>query len=76
MNITRRPLILATILLYLLHQDFWLWREARPVMLGLPAGLLYHAGYTVAAALLMWLLVKLAWPAELEREAGGKGKTS
>jgi len=54
-------------LLYLLHQDFWLWRESRPLVLGfLPPGLFYHAVYTLAAALLMAALVRWAWPDHLE----------
>ena len=53
--------------LYLLHQDFWLWREARPLVLGfLPVGLFYHASYTLACVLLMAILVKWAWPGHLE----------
>ena len=51
----------AVALLYLLHQDFWFWREARPLVFGfLPIGLFYHAAFTVASALVLWLLVK--WP--------------
>lgn len=58
----------ATITLYLLHQDTWLWREARPLVFGfLPAGLAYHAAYTLGAAALMAALVRWAWPAHLER---------
>ena len=54
-------------LLYLLHQDFWFWRDARPLVFGfLPIGLFYHAVFTVASSLVLWLLVKLAWPAQLE----------
>jgi hypothetical protein len=61
-------LALLTIALYLLHQDTWFWREARPLVFGiLPVGLFYHAAYTLAAALLMTLLVRAAWPSELER---------
>jgi hypothetical protein len=61
-------LVLATLTLYLLHQDVWLWRSARPLVFGfLPIGLFYHALYCVLAALLMRLLVVLAWPAHLER---------
>jgi hypothetical protein len=61
---------LATLALYLLHQDVWLWRSARPLVFGfVPIGLFYHAGYAVLASLLMWLLVRHAWPAHLEREA-------
>jgi len=64
-------LALATIALYLLHQDVWLWRSARPFVFGfLPVGLAYHALYCLLASLLMLLLVRLAWPARLEREAG------
>ena len=54
-------------LLYVLHQDFWFWREARPLVFGiLPIGLFYHAVFTVASSGVLWLLVKLAWPAHLE----------
>jgi hypothetical protein len=52
----------AVALLYLLHQDFWFWREARPLVFGfLPIGLFYHAVFTLASALVMWLLVRAAW---------------
>jgi hypothetical protein len=55
--------------LYVLHQDFWFWRTARPLVFGfIPVGLFYHACFAVASALLMWLLVRFAWPAHLERE--------
>ena len=54
--------------LYVLHQDFWFWREARPLVFGfLPIGLFYHAAYTLAISLLLWLLVRTHWPAHLER---------
>jgi len=59
---------LATLALYLLHQDVWLWRSARPLVFGfLPIGLFYHAAYCLLAAALMRLLVVHAWPAHLER---------
>src|ERR1041384_1732542 len=57
--------------LYVLHQDFWFWRTANPLAFGfIPVGLLYHACYTLATAFALWLLVKYAWPSELE-EGGG-----
>jgi len=63
-------LVLATLVVYALHQDFWFWRRARPLLFGfLPAGLWYHVAYAVLASLLMWLLVAHAWPAHLERDA-------
>ncbi len=67
----KRGLLAAAVAaLYVLHQDVWLWSSARPLVLGfLPVGLFYHACYSVAAALLMWLLVAHAWPSRLEEEA-------
>ena len=62
-------LVLAVIVLYALHQDVWFWRTARPLLFGIvPIGLVYHAGFSVAASLLMLAFVKFAWPAHLERE--------
>jgi len=58
-------LVLA--LFYALHQDFWFWREARPLVFGfLPIGLFYHAAYTLATAALLWWLVRGHWPTHLE----------
>ena len=63
-------LVVAVVALYLLHQDFWFWRTARPLVFGfIPIGLFYHACFAVAASLLMWLLVAHAWPSRLERES-------
>jgi hypothetical protein len=33
-----------------------------------PIGLFYQGCFSIAAALLMWLLVKYAWPVHLEQE--------
>jgi len=52
---------------YVLHQDTWFWREARPFIFGfLPVGLFYHAAYTVGCTLLLWLLVRTTWPGHLD----------
>jgi hypothetical protein len=60
-------LTLLVIGVYLLHQDFWNWKEAKPLIFGfLPIGLAYHAGYSIVASILMAVLVKFAWPAHLE----------
>lgn len=57
----------AAAALYLLHQDVWLWRTARPLVFGfLAPGLAWHAAYCMASAVLMWTLASLAWPAHLE----------
>jgi len=53
--------------LYVLHQDFWFWREARPLVFGfLPVGLFYHAAFTLATSLALWGLVRLVWPSHLD----------
>lgn len=63
-------LVAAVIALYLLHQDFWNWRTAHPLVFGfLPIGMFYHACYTMAVSLVMWLLVKFAWPEHLENQS-------
>jgi len=71
----RALLVLAVAALYVLHQDVWFWRTAPPLVFGfLPVGLFYHACFSVAASLLMWLLVSQAWPAHLEDEVEHKGR--
>ncbi len=74
----RALLVIIVGVLYVLHQDFWFWRAAHPLVFGfLPVGLFYHACYTVATVLVMMLLVRIAWPSELEEgvgeERGGDG---
>lgn len=65
-----KPLLLTglVIALYLLHQDFWNWRKVEPLAFGfIPVGLAYHAAYSVAASVLMAVLVRFAWPRHLEQ---------
>ena len=65
---------LVTALVYLLHQDFWFWRSARPLVFGfLPVGLAYHAGYTLGISLLMLYFVRHHWPSHLEADADPHG---
>ena len=72
---TRLLLVAAVAALYLAHQDFWFWRSARPLVFGfLPIGIAYHGLYCVAAALLMWALTKVAWPAHLEQADRDRGR--
>ena len=51
---------------YLLHQDYWNWHDKTLVFGILPIGLAYHAGFTVLCAIMMWMLVKFAWPSQIE----------
>jgi len=61
-------LVVAVAALYILHQDIWFWRSSHLVFGFIPIGLFYHGVFSIAAALLMWLLVTFAWPSHLERE--------
>ncbi|MBI4906406.1 MAG: hypothetical protein HY820_22440 [Acidobacteria bacterium] len=63
-------LIALVVAYWALHQDFWNWRSLHPLTFGfLPPGLTYHALYTLGIPLLMWILVRFAWPHSLEHEA-------
>ena len=60
-------LFLLALVVYLLHQDFWNWKQHEPLIFGfLPVGLAYHAGYSILAAIMMAVFVKFAWPKDLE----------
>ena len=69
MNTPRRRLLLYALLaaLYLLHTDLWLWNDPS-WSFGLPIGLTYHVFYCLAAAAMMALLVRHAWPRALSME--------
>jgi hypothetical protein len=67
MKTTVAALLVAA--LWVLHQDFWFWRDARPLVFGvLPIGLFYHVAYTLATSLLLWTLVKMLWPWHLDTD--------
>lgn len=65
----------SIILLAVLHQDFWWWDTADPLLFGfVPIGLSYHAAISLAAAVLWALAVKYCWPVGLkddDRPGGG-----
>ncbi len=69
MTVRRSVLLtLAVLVLYAVHQDFWFRDVARPLVFGfLPIGLFYHVVLCLAIAGLMWVLVRYAWPVQLER---------
>lgn len=61
-----RPLLYAAlVLLYLLHNDFWLWHDS-DWWLGLPVGMTYHIFYCLVAMVMLVMLVRYAWPHHLE----------
>jgi len=73
----KKLLFLIAGILYILHQDFWLWDNATLVLGFFPIGLLYHVIFCLAACGLMIALVRYAWPAHLDGDeppAGGEGR--
>lgn len=66
----RRWLWLGIVLLALAHHDFWLWDDARLVFGFLPVGMAYHVVYSILAALFWVIVLRWAWPDELEEWAG------
>ena len=65
---SRWLLYLLIAVMYILHNDLWLW-DNPTLVFGLPAGFSYHIAFCFAAALLLTLLVTYAWPDNLEGEA-------
>jgi len=60
-------LLTVLVLGYLaLHHDIWNWTDRTLVGGVLPKGLAYHAMYSIGASVLMAILVKFAWPSQLE----------
>jgi len=64
--VMKKVLFALIVLLLILHQDIWFWDNSSLVLGFLPIGLAYHAGYSIAAALLWSLCVKFAWPYDIE----------
>ncbi len=64
-------LFLLIAVVYVLHQDNWNWNSSEIVLGFLPVGLAYHAGYSILAAIMMAVLVKFAWPKDLESSEPG-----
>lgn len=60
-------LVAMVLLVYVLHQDNWFWHDRTLIFGVLPVGLAYHAGFSVLASITMALLVRYAWPADIER---------
>ena len=54
--------------LLVLHQDFWNWTDKTLYFGFVPKGLVYHAGFTVLAAITMFAFTRLIWPKHLEEE--------
>ena len=61
----RRRIVVGVLLvaLFVLHQDGWLWDDAR-LVLGLPIGLAYHVVFCLVATLVLTIAVRWSWPRE------------
>ena len=57
------------IAMLILHQDSWLWDNTTMVFGFMPAGLFYHACFSMSVAVLAVLAIKFIWPHDLERWA-------
>ena len=61
-------LTLLVFVMLTLHQDTWNWFDKSLVFGFLPIGLAYHGFYAVMAAVMMAVLVKFAWPKNLDED--------
>jgi hypothetical protein len=71
----RNLIIILAVGLAILHQDFWLWDNPTLIFGFMPIGLAYHAMYSIAAACLWALAIKIAWPHHLEALAEETGES-
>jgi hypothetical protein len=62
-------LTLVAIVVFVLRHDYWNWDTPVPLLFGfLPAGLWWQGLVSLLACVMMWLMVRFAWPQELEDE--------
>lgn len=64
--------LIAFLILMVLHQDFWNWDNSDLVFGIMPVALAYHAGYSLVAAAFWTLVIRFAWPKDIEEWASGK----
>ena len=69
--------LLIFVVLAVLHQVAWIWSSSHLVFGFLPLGLAFHALYSLTAALFWGIVIKCAWPEDLEKwaEEGEKNST-
>jgi hypothetical protein len=68
----KRPVVismLAFVVLFLLHHDFWNWSNRNLVFGFIPVGLAYHAGYSIAVSIFWFFVARYAWPLSIEKWA-------
>ncbi len=57
------------LLLLILHQDVWFWKDDTLVFGFMPIGLFYHAMISIGASITWFLATKHCWPTELDETA-------
>ena len=62
----KRLVYCLVIVLAFAHQDFWLWDNPKLVFGFLPVGLAYHIVFSILVAICGALVVRYAWPDELQ----------
>ena len=63
-------LTFAAVLVLVLRHDYWFWDTPYPLLFGfLPVGIWWQLVVSLLAAVLMWLMVRFAWPQDVEDEA-------
>ena len=67
-SINRRIFIwIGLVILIIAHQDIWFWDSIEPLILGqIPVGLTYHILISILIACFWALVVRFAWPSEIE----------
>ncbi len=69
MTLATKPWVwFGVLLLFLVHQDLWLWEDATLWLGPMPAGLAYHALYSLLVTLFWALVVRFAWPSGLDQD--------
>jgi hypothetical protein len=59
---SRRVVWALVVALAVLHQDFWAWSDPTLVGGAVPVTLAWHAGLSIVAAGVWWLVTRYAWP--------------
>ena len=68
-----RTLLALILILFVLHQDNWLWTNDSLVFGFMPIGLFYHACISVAASCVWFFAVKRCWPTDVEANSNAGG---
>ncbi|MEM9399456.1 MAG: DUF3311 domain-containing protein [Verrucomicrobiota bacterium] len=56
------------LMMFLLHQDFWLWDDKTLIFGFIPVGLFYHTLFSIFSSGLWFLAIYWAWPLREEED--------